>query len=69
MNGTEFGIVVALFVIVAVMGFLAARWQRSGPLGHLNEWGLGGGNSGPGSPGFSLAATCTRPIPSSPYRL
>lgn len=42
MNGTEFGIVVALFVIVAVMGFWAARWQRSGPLGHLNEWGLGG---------------------------
>ncbi|MBU2753841.1 sodium:solute symporter [Acidithiobacillus sp. CV18-2] len=32
---------VALFVLIAVLGFLSARWQR-GDLGHLHEWGLGG---------------------------
>ena len=41
-NGTEFGLVVALFVFVAVLGFLAARWKRGESLAHLDEWGLGG---------------------------
>src|SRR5579875_2934072 len=35
-NGTEFALVVVLFV------FLAARWQRGETLAHLDEWGLGG---------------------------
>ncbi|WP_138416537.1 monocarboxylate uptake permease MctP [Sinomonas gamaensis] len=38
-------IVVLLFVIVAVMGFMAARWRRSQEstgLHSLDEWGLGG---------------------------
>ncbi|WP_138445361.1 monocarboxylate uptake permease MctP [Sinomonas susongensis] len=38
-------IVILLFVIVAVMGFMAARWRRSTEvegLHTLDEWGLGG---------------------------
>jgi solute:Na+ symporter, SSS family len=50
MNGREinwvaFIIVVLLFVVVAVMGFLAARWRRTAEsegLHSLDEWGLGG---------------------------
>ena len=32
---------VALFALVTVLGFVAARW-RAGDLTHLHEWGLGG---------------------------
>ncbi|MBT2550158.1 monocarboxylate uptake permease MctP [Arthrobacter sp. ISL-65] len=50
MNGREINwvaliIVVLLFVAVAVMGFLAARWRRTAEtegLHSLDEWGLGG---------------------------
>jgi SSS family solute:Na+ symporter len=35
-------IVVVIFVAVTVMGFMAARWRRSGELDTLDEWGLGG---------------------------
>jgi SSS family solute:Na+ symporter len=38
-------IVVILFVVVAVMGFMAARWRRTAEaegLHSLDEWGLGG---------------------------
>src|ERR687885_738660 len=45
-NGLEFGIVVALFVLVAVVGFFAARWRRAESMAHLNEWGLGGRSFG-----------------------
>src|SRR6266446_2623779 len=30
------------FILVTVMGFVAARWRRPKTLAHLNEWGLGG---------------------------
>jgi SSS family solute:Na+ symporter len=30
------------FVLVTVMGFVAARWRRPTTLAHLDEWGLGG---------------------------
>lgn len=44
-NWTALVIVVLLFVVVAVMGLLAAKWRR-GPeeegLHSLDEWGLGG---------------------------
>ena len=33
---------VAIFLVVTVMGFFAARWQRGASLGNLDEWGLGG---------------------------
>ncbi|MDX6230259.1 MAG: solute:Na+ symporter, family, partial [Frankiales bacterium] len=41
-NAVEFTVLVVLFVIVAAMGFLAARWKRGDNLNHLDEWGLGG---------------------------
>jgi SSS family solute:Na+ symporter len=31
-----------LFLVVTVLGFFAARWQRGSTLDHLDEWGLGG---------------------------
>src|SRR5437016_4451753 len=43
----------ALFAVVTVLGFLAARWRR-GDLGLLNEWGLGGRRFGTGVTWFLL---------------
>ena len=43
---TELIIFVALFLLVTVLGFLAARWRRPDTLEHLDEWGLGGRNFG-----------------------
>jgi len=40
-NGTALGVFVALFALVTVLGFVAARW-RQGNLDELHEWGLGG---------------------------
>ncbi|HEY3869872.1 MAG TPA: sodium:solute symporter family protein [Actinocrinis sp.] len=45
-NGVELGIVVFFFLVVAVVGFAAARWRRAGDGKHLNEWGLGGRSFG-----------------------
>jgi solute:Na+ symporter, SSS family len=39
---TELIVFTVLFLLVTVMGFLAARWQKGGSLDHLDEWGLGG---------------------------
>jgi SSS family solute:Na+ symporter len=43
-NWTALIIVVLLFIAVAVMGFLAAKWRRGAEEGlhSLDEWGLGG---------------------------
>ena len=41
-NGVELGIVVALFLFVSVLGFVAARWRRAKSLDNIDEWGLGG---------------------------
>src|SRR5690348_4076562 len=38
-------VVVVLFVVVTVLGFVAARWRR-GSLDSLHEWGLAGGRFG-----------------------
>jgi SSS family solute:Na+ symporter len=46
-NGTELTIFVALFLLVTVLGFVAARWRRAESMDHLDEWGLGGRNFGP----------------------
>nr|WP_269815397.1 sodium:solute symporter [Kribbella monticola] len=35
-------IVIIIFAAVTVMGFMAARWRRTGALESLDEWGLGG---------------------------
>src|SRR5215216_1327236 len=39
-------ILIALFVLVAGLGFVAANWRRAESLDSLNEWGLGGRNFG-----------------------
>src|SRR3954451_1059303 len=41
-NGVELGIFLFLFLLVTVLGFLAARWRRGETLDNLDEWGLGG---------------------------
>src|SRR5438093_2333585 len=38
----ELVIFIALFALVTVLGFVAARWRRAATLDHLDEWGLGG---------------------------
>src|SRR5918995_6921568 len=45
-NMVELSIVVFLFLLVTVLGFVAARWRRAEDLMHLDEWGLGGRNFG-----------------------
>jgi SSS family solute:Na+ symporter len=39
---TEIIVAGVIFVIVSLMGFIAARWKRPDSMGHLDEWGLGG---------------------------
>ena len=39
---TQLIVFAVLFLLVTVMGFLAARWQKGASLDHLDEWGLGG---------------------------
>jgi SSS family solute:Na+ symporter len=40
-NGTAIAVFAALFTLVTVLGFVAARWRRA-KLDNLDEWGLGG---------------------------
>jgi SSS family solute:Na+ symporter len=42
MQWTELIVFSVLFLLVTVMGFVAARWQKGATLDHLDEWGLGG---------------------------
>jgi solute:Na+ symporter, SSS family len=42
----ELAIFLFFFLLVTVLGFVAARWRRAESLEHLNEWGLGGRNFG-----------------------
>jgi SSS family solute:Na+ symporter len=46
LNWTATAIFVAFFLLVTVLGFVAAHWQR-GDLADLHEWGLGGRRFGP----------------------
>src|SRR5205823_4028437 len=45
-DGVALAVFAALFLVVTVMGFLAARWRRAADLMHLDEWGLGGRSFG-----------------------
>ncbi|MGY1594213.1 monocarboxylate uptake permease MctP [Geodermatophilus sp. SYSU D00708] len=45
-NVVELVIVIVVFLVVTVMGFVAARWRRAESLMHLDEWGLGGRSFG-----------------------
>jgi solute:Na+ symporter, SSS family len=44
-NGVELAVFIFFFLLVTVLGFVAARWRRA-KLDHLDEWGLGGRNFG-----------------------
>jgi SSS family solute:Na+ symporter len=44
-NGVALGVFIFFFLLVTVLGFVAARWRRA-DLRHLNEWGLGGRSFG-----------------------
>ncbi|NKQ58501.1 sodium:solute symporter [Amycolatopsis sp. K13G38] len=39
---TQLSIFIVLFLVITVLGFLAARWKAAASLDHLDEWGLGG---------------------------
>ena len=39
---SAFAVFAFFFVLVSVMGFVAARWRRPKTLAHIDEWGLGG---------------------------
>ena len=41
MDMVAIGVFIFFFVLVTVLGFVAARWRR-GDLANLNEWGLAG---------------------------
>ena len=39
---TALAVFLFFFLLVTVLGFIAARWRRPKTLAHLDEWGLGG---------------------------
>ena len=41
-DGVALAVFAAFFILVTIMGFVAARWRRPATLAHLDEWGLGG---------------------------
>jgi SSS family solute:Na+ symporter len=45
-NGVELAVFVFFFLLVSVLGFLAARWRRADSALNLDEWGLGGRSFG-----------------------
>ncbi|TXL57341.1 monocarboxylate uptake permease MctP [Aeromicrobium terrae] len=45
-DGVAFAVFLFFFLLVTVMGFLAARWRRAAALDNLDEWGLGGRSFG-----------------------
>src|SRR3979409_2407406 len=46
-DSTALAVFLFFFILVSVMGFVAARWRRPATLAHLDEWGLGGREFGP----------------------
>ncbi|GAA4488831.1 sodium:solute symporter family protein [Rhodococcus olei] len=45
-DGVALAILIALFALVTVLGFMASRWRRASSLASLDEWGLGGRSFG-----------------------
>lgn len=41
-NTTALAVLIGLFAVVTVLGFMASRWRRAEKLDSLDEWGLGG---------------------------
>ncbi len=65
-NGVALAVFIALFALVTLVGFLAARWRRAADLEHLDEWASAAASSAVWSRGSSSGATSTRPTRSSP---
>ena len=45
-NGVALAVFIFFFLLVTVLGFLAARWRKADNALHLDEWGLGGRSFG-----------------------
>jgi SSS family solute:Na+ symporter len=45
-NGAALAVFIFFFLLVTVMGFIAARWRKPETLAHIDEWGLGGRSFG-----------------------
>ena len=45
-NGVALAVLVVLFLLVTVAGFMASRFKRADSLESLDEWGLGGRSFG-----------------------
>jgi SSS family solute:Na+ symporter len=45
-NGVALTVLILLFLVVTVLGFLATRFKRGTTLDSLDEWGLGGRSFG-----------------------
>jgi len=41
-NGVALAVLIVLFLLVTVMGFMASKWRRGSDMESLDEWGLGG---------------------------
>jgi len=45
-NGVALAVLIVLFLLVTVMGFMASKWRRGSDMESLDEWGLGGRSFG-----------------------
>ncbi|MDX3236450.1 sodium:solute symporter [Streptomyces sp. ME03-5709C] len=45
-NGVALAVFIFFFLVVTILGFLAARWRKAENALHLDEWGLGGRSFG-----------------------
>jgi SSS family solute:Na+ symporter len=45
-NTVALAVLIVLFLVVTVMGFMASRWRRAASMESLDEWGLGGRSFG-----------------------
>jgi solute:Na+ symporter, SSS family len=45
-NGVALVVLIVLFLLVTVMGFMASKWRRGSDMESLDEWGLGGRSFG-----------------------
>ena len=45
-NGVALTVLIALFLLVTVMGFMAPKWRRGSDVESLDEWGLEGRSFG-----------------------
>ncbi len=67
-NVVELTIVVVLFLVVTVLGFVASRWRRAETSCTWTSGGWAAGASARGSPGSCSAVTSTRRTRSSRCR-